>query len=118
MALFRIEARIITRTAGSSVVAAAAYRAGERLHDRVSASHHDYTAKAGRVVASEIIGPRNMPEGLRDRARLWNTVEAVEKRRDAQLAREFLLSLPHELTDAERIALVRGFVSEQLTVKA
>jgi len=99
------------------MLAAAAYRAGARLYDQAHATCHDYIAKAGRVVASEIIGPSHMPEALKDRAQLWNTVEATEKRRDAQLAREFLLSLPHELTDAERIALVRGFVQEQCVAK-
>jgi len=99
------------------MLAAAAYRSGERLHDHTHATCHDYTAKAGRVVATEIIGPSYMPDALKDRARLWTTVEKVEKRRDAQLAREFLLSLPHELSDGERIALVRGFVQEQCVAK-
>jgi len=117
VALFRIEARILTRSGRSNMLAAAAYRAGARLYDQAHATCHDYIAKAGRVVASEIIGPSHMPEALKDRAQLWNTVEATEKRRDAQLAREFLLSLPHELSDAERIALVRGFVQEQCVAK-
>jgi len=117
VALFRIEARILTRSTGSNMLAAAAYRSGTRLHDQMNATTHDYTAKAGRVVATEIIGPSHMPDALKDRARLWTTVEQTEKRRDAQLAREFLLSLPHELSDAERIALVRGFVQEQCVAK-
>jgi hypothetical protein len=117
VALFRIEARILTRSTGSNMLAAAAYRSGTRLHDQMNATTHDYTAKAGRVVATEIIGPAHMPEALRDRTQLWKTVEATEKRCDAQLAREFLLSLPHELSDGERIALVRSFVQEQYVAK-
>jgi hypothetical protein len=50
---------------------------------------------------------------MRDRAALWNAVEAVEKRKDAQLAREIQLSLPHEMSDAQRRDLVRAFVAEQ-----
>jgi len=117
VALFRIEARILTRSTGSNMLAAAAYRAGARLYDQAHATCHDYTAKAGRVVATEIIGPAGMPDAFHDRARLWTTVEQTEKRRDAQMAREFLLSLPHELSDGERIALVRGFVQEQCVAK-
>jgi len=88
---------------------AAAYRAGARLHEHAHATCHDYTAKAGRVVVTEIIVPAHMPDAFQDRARLWNTVEQTEKRRDARLAREFLLSLPHDLSDGKRIALMRGF---------
>ena len=48
---------------------------------------------------------------MRDRAALWNGVEAAEKRKDAQLARDITLALPHELTPAQRLALVRGFIA-------
>lgn len=73
---------------------------------------HDYTRKAG-VIHSEVMAPEATPEWMKDRAQLWNAVEAVEKRKNSQLAREIQLSLPHELTDEQRRELVRGFVREQ-----
>ena len=40
---------------------------------------------------------------------MWNAAEAIEKRSDARTAREFVLALPHELNDAQRLELTRGF---------
>jgi ATP-dependent exoDNAse (exonuclease V) alpha subunit len=54
---------------------------------------------------------------MRDRAKLWNAIEAVEKRKDAQLCREILLNLPHELTDAQRVELVRAFVKDECVAR-
>lgn len=59
----------------------------------------------------EIIAPAGAPAWVHDRARLWNAVEAGEKRKDAQLARDIELALPHELTPVQRLDLVRGFVA-------
>ena len=52
---------------------------------------------------------------MRNRSRLWNAVEAIEKRRNSQLARDFIISLPHELTDPQRRALLKEFVGKHLT---
>ena len=87
MAIFHFSAKVIGRSSGRSAVAAAAYRAGERLHDERLDRDHDFTDKAG-VVHSEVLLPEGAPEHLSDRERLWNDVEASEKRKDAQLARE------------------------------
>lgn len=106
MASYHLSGSVIKRSAGRSVVAAAAYRAGELLHDGYEA--HDYTRKRG-VLETLIIGPDNAPEWAFDRERLWNTVEGVEKRGDAQLAREIRLALPHELSDEQRADLVFNF---------
>ena len=48
---------------------------------------------------------------------MWNAVEAIEKRKDAQLAREVQLALPHELPPRDRLELVRGFVQEEFVSK-
>src|SRR3546814_8864222 len=88
-----ISAKVISRANGSSAVASAAYRAAERLHDDRLGRDHDFSNKAG-VVHSEILAPEGAPERLNDRATLWNEVEAGEKRKDAQLAREVEFSIP------------------------
>jgi len=61
---------------------------------------------------TEIIAPEGTPDSLTDRATLWNSVEMVERRKDAQLAREVTVALPHELSDTQRASLVRSFVQE------
>jgi len=109
MATYRLEAKIIGRSQGRSATASAAYRAAEQIDDMRTGQGFDYTRKRG-VLHTEIIAPDGTPEWMHDRAQLWNAVERAEKRKDAQLAREILLSLPHELTPAQRIELVQGFV--------
>lgn len=112
MADYRLSAKLIKRSNGQSAVASAAYRAGARLVDERTGEVHDYGRKGG-VLHSEVMTPEATPEWQKDRAQLWNAVEAVERRKDAQLAREVQLSLPHELTDGQRMELVRGFVADQ-----
>ena len=112
MAIYRCEFKIISRAAGHKAVAAAAYRASEKIVDQTYGETHDFTRKSN-VKAAFILAPDNAPNWMQDRAKLWNAVEAAERRKDAQLSREVLLSLPHELTDQQREALVRQFVNER-----
>jgi hypothetical protein len=116
VATYRLSAKTIGRTAGRSATGAAAYRAAERIEDRRTGIVHDYTRRGG-VVHSEILAPADAPAWIADRTELWNRVEDVERRKDAQLCREVLLSLPHELDDARRLELVRGFVREQFVAR-
>ncbi len=112
MAIYHFSAKVIGRSAGRSAVASAAYRAAERLHDDQLDRDHDYTAKTG-VVHSEILLPDGAPVRWLDRQTLWNEVEAGERRKDAQLARDIELSLPRELGQAEAVKLAQDFVREQ-----
>ncbi|WP_371349422.1 MobQ family relaxase [Ancylobacter sp. IITR112] len=112
MASYHLSAQIVKRSQGRSVVAMAAYRSGERLHDAAHDRFADYSNRRG-VAFTEIMAPEGSAPWLTDRQTLWNAVEHGERRSDAQLAREINMALPHELTDAERIALVREFVASQ-----
>src|SRR5690606_8828848 len=104
--------KVIGRGAGRSAVAAAAYRAGERLHDERLDRDHDFTNKPG-VVHSEVLLPENAPEEFAARERLWNAVEATEKRKDAQLVREVEFAIPREMNQAQGIELARDFVQSE-----
>jgi len=116
MAIYHFGAKVISRSAGRSVVAAAAYRAAEMLEDLQTVRRYDYRAKAG-VVHSVILLPDGAPARLLDRSTLWNEVEATERRKDAQLARDIELSLPRELSQAAAIQLAHDFVSEQFVAR-
>lgn len=109
MAIYHFSAKVISRAAGSSAVASAAYRSASRLPDERLGRDHDFSNKAG-VVHSEIMLPEGAPEPLGDRATLWNAVEAGEVRRDAQLAREVEFAIPREMNEAQGIELARDFV--------
>ncbi len=99
----------ISRGAGRSAVAAAAYRAGERLTNERDGVTHDFTRRGG-VEHSEIVLPRGSDaEWAKDRATLWNAAEAAEGRKDARVAREFEIALPHELSAEERLEATRSF---------
>ncbi len=116
MAIFHFSAKVIGRSSGRSAVAAAAYRAGERLHDERIDRTHDFTNKAG-VLHSEVMLPKGAPEAFADRATLWNAVEAAEKRKDAQLAREVEFALPRELSKKDNIKLAREFMKAEFVEK-
>ena len=109
MAIYHFSAKVISRAVGSSAVAAAAYRSADRLHDERLGRSHDFSNKAG-VVHSEVLLPEGAPEEWRDREKLWNHVEAVEIRKDAQLAREIEFAIPREMTEEQGIELARDFV--------
>ncbi len=112
MAMYRLSASVMSRSQGRSSVAAAAYRAGVNLTNERDGLAHEYANRHG-VIHTEIMLPPTAPQSFSDRETLWNAVEAAEKRKDAQLAREVQLALPHELPEAQRLALVRDFVCEQ-----
>jgi len=112
MAIYHFSAKVISRANGSSAVASAAYRSASRLRDERLDRHHDFSNKAG-VVHSEVMLPENTPGHLSDRERLWNEVEAGEKRIDAQLAREIEFAIPRELDQPEGIRLARDFVQRE-----
>ncbi|MCB8883964.1 Ti-type conjugative transfer relaxase TraA [Acidisoma cellulosilytica] len=112
MAIYHLHAKVISRATGRSAVAAAAYRSASELADERLERSHDFTNKSG-VVHSEILLPHGAPARLLDRATLWNEVERIEKRKDAQLARELEFSIPREMAKDEGIRLARDFVQEQ-----
>ena len=99
MAIFRLEAKVFSREKrGRSVIAAAAYRAGTKLKDEIRDKIFDYARRTKGVIQSDILAPEGAPGWAHDPGQLWNKVEAGEKRVDAQLAREFILAVPPELS--------------------
>ncbi len=116
MAIFHLSVKVISRASGRSAVAAAAYRGAERLHDERLDRYHDFTNKDG-VVHSEVMLPEGAPPEFADREKLWNAVEAAEKRKDAQLSREVEFAIPREMNKSQGIALARDFVKTEFVEK-
>ena len=111
MAIYHLSVKTISRSAGRSATAAAAYRAGVEITDERTGEIHDYTRKGG-VESAALILPDNAPEWARDRAQLWNAAEQAEKRKNSTVAREFEIALPSELSPAEREKLAHDFARE------
>ena len=112
MAIYHASMKPVSRSSGRSAVASAAYRAGERLTNERDGITHDFSRKQG-VEHAEIV----LPEGsdadwARDRSALWNAAEAAENRKDARVAREFEIALPHELSAEQRLELTRDIAQE------
>ncbi len=117
MAIYFLSMKTFGRSGGSSAVGAAAYRSGERIRDERTGRTYDHSARQD-VLHKEIVLPTEFAEQemhwARDRAALWNAAENAEGRKNARIAREYLVALPVELSPRQRLSLVRGF-SQELT---
>jgi len=112
MAIYHLAMKPISRSGGRSAVAAAAYRASQKLTNERDGLTHDFTHRRG-VEHTEIVLPEGSDaEWAQDRSRLWNAAEAAEKRKDARVAREIEVALPHELTADQRLELTREFAHD------
>ncbi|NEK39612.1 Ti-type conjugative transfer relaxase TraA [Rhizobium leguminosarum] len=112
MAIYHASMKPVSRASGRSAVASAAYRAGERLTNERDGVTHDFTRKEG-VEHAEIVLPEGVSaEWAKSREKLWNAAEFAESRKDARVAREFEIALPHELTAEQRLELTREFAQD------
>lgn len=113
MTMVHIATKAISRKAGQSAVASAAYRAGDVLDDAKYGKTHDYSKKSG-VMSSDIVLPFSLKAlGVSvDRETLWNTAEAAETRSDSRVAREWLINLPYELDEYDRHQLAINFAQK------
>ena len=112
MAIYHLEAKIVSRGAGRSAVAAAAYLSCSRMLNEYDGVQHDYTRKQG-LGWRQVFLPATAPAEWQDREILWNAVEETETAKDSRLAREFVAALPIELSREEQIQLLQDFIKEQ-----
>ncbi len=112
MAIYHLEAKMVSRGAGRSAVAASAYLSCSRLYNDYDGIQHDYTKKQG-LVWQEVFLPEYAPQEWQDREKLWNAVEEVETAKDSRLAREFVVALPIELNREGQITLLQDFIQGQ-----
>src|ERR1039458_1568386 len=109
MALYHLSMKPVSRGSGRSAVASAAYRAAERIENERDGLVHDFSRRSG-VEHAEIVLPAGADaEWAKERSALWNAAEASEKRKDARVAREIEVSLPHELSGEQRLVLAPEF---------
>ena len=106
---FHFSVNIISRGKGKSAVASAAYISGEKIKNEWNGVTHDYTRKQG-VISKEIFLPDHAPKEYKDRKTLWNSVELFEKNSNAQLARNFIISLPKELSIEENKKMIEEYI--------
>ncbi|EST10241.1 MobQ family relaxase [Sporolactobacillus laevolacticus] len=115
MAIYHFSASLISRGKGQSAIAAAAYRSGDKLED----DRYGETKFYKRDVRPEtmILAPNNAPDWVHNRQKLWNAVEQSETRKNSQLAREFNVALPKELSADEQHQLIKDYVQNEFVDK-
>jgi MobA/MobL family len=116
MSIYHLTVKRISRGKGQSAIAKGAYNGRDELLDQRTGETKDYSDRDG-VKFSGIFAPPDAPEWMRRREDLWNAAELAEKRKDALLAIEIEVALPHELDDRQREWLVKDFVREQFSRK-
>ena len=116
MAIYHLEAKMVSRGAGCSAVAASAYLSCSRMLNEYDGVQHDYTRKQGLAWQAVFLPPMALPE-WQDREKLWIAVEEAEKTKDSRLAREFVAALPVELSRQQQIALLHNFIREQFVAE-
>ena len=112
MADFHFSVTQIKRSAGQSAIAAAAYRAGEKLFSEIYGEYSDYTRKRG-IIETGILLPSFAPKEYENREKLWNAVEQAERHPKAQLAYSFDFSLQNEFSMKENLEIAREFIQRQ-----
>ena len=112
MAIYHLEAKVVSRGAGRSACAASAYMSCSAIYNDYDGVQHDYTRKQG-LVWEHVFLPDCAPAEWQDRAKLWNAVEEAEKTKDSRLAREFVVALPIELSELDWINLLSKFICQQ-----
>ena len=110
MAIYHLEAKVVSRGTGRSAVAASAYLSCSKILNDYDGVQHDYTRKKG-LVWQEVFLPEFAPSEWKERGVLWNVVEENEKTKDSRLAREFVVALPIELSEAQWEKLLSDFIS-------
>ena len=112
MAIYHMQAKVVSRGKGRSAVAASAYMSCSSVTNEYDGVHHDYTRKKG-LIWEHVFLPENAPAEWQDRAILWNAVEDAEKSKDSRLAREFVVALPRELNPDQQITLLTEYIQQQ-----
>jgi len=119
MAIQYARARYIKRSEGGSAVRQACYNARLAMVSERTGERFDWRRKDHTLEHHEILLPPGCPDRLADSSALWNSAEAAEKRKDAQVAREVILALPadREITRAHRLEMARGFAEQHFVSK-
>jgi len=112
---YHLNVGIVSRGKGQSVLAKAAYNGRDKFREERTGELKDYTRMQDRPMWSGIFAEKTAPAWVQDRQKLWNAADQFEKRKDAQLALNFIAALPHQLTDQQREYIVKDFAREQFS---
>jgi len=110
--------QVIKRSEGRNAVACASYRHALAMYDERTGVKFDFSkSNKEHVGFSKVLAPVGTPPPLLESESLWQNVEFAEKRKDAQLCREFDAGLPMELTKQQQISLMLDFCQSSFVVE-
>lgn len=89
----------------------AAYCSRSKMLDECTGKTYNY-AKRSDLVHHEVMLPDHAPDEFFNSEILWNSVEKVERKRNARLARAIIVALPKELDIKVHIDMVQRYVQE------
>lgn len=110
MAIFHMNFSNISAGKGRSAVASASYRSGEKLYSEMEGKSYFYARDM--MPESFILAPEHAPLWANDREKLWNEVEAKDRKVNSRYAKEFNVALPVELSVQEQKELLIAYVQE------
>lgn len=116
MAIFHLSFKILKRSEGKSSLYLSAYNSRTRLKDEKTGLVFNYEKKKEDLMHQEIILPDHAPLRFKDRSVLWNEVE-LQKRKDSQLSRYFIVALPRELTLEQNHKLLTDYIKKNFIKK-
>ncbi|ARJ26130.1 MobA/MobL family protein [Staphylococcus lugdunensis] len=106
--------------ATKNIVASASYRSDEALYSERTdekIKFRNHTVKP----ESMILTPQHAPDWTKDRQRLWNEVDKVEKHnaktKNPRLAKEVLLSLPNDFDREVQTEITKDFIKSEFVDK-
>lgn len=116
MAIYTIQIKTVSRSAGHSATAKIAYNCRDKITDQRSDEIHKYDSKkmSADLIHSEITY-KDLTLDKKERSEIWNNAELAENRKDSRTAREYVVALPKELSNEQNILLVREFAAELTT---
>ncbi len=109
MEVISLHVGIISRRDGRSSVQMAAYCSRSKMLDEHTGRTYNYTQRSD-LVHHEVMLPVHAPDTFSSSEILWNSVEGIEKSRNARLARVIIAALPKELDAKIHIAMIRWYV--------
>ena len=120
MAIYSFKMSNISRSGASNknnVVAHSAYINRAKFEDERTGTKWNWSKRNDELYISEVMLPTDAPREYSNPEFLWNAVEKNEKRKDARLAKDFIIALPTELTAQQNHSLVRDFIRSNFTSK-
>jgi Ti-type conjugative transfer relaxase TraA len=122
MAICYARMQFVKRASGKCIVAKSAYNGKIKIQFEgncvLPARNYDWS-QSPQPISHRVILPENVEQVFSNPKDLWNTVERMEKRKDAQVGKEVVLALPDDdvISNEQRIEMAENFAKKYFVSK-